>query len=214
MEASGPWSFLLQLGLCLRPSVTRIPRVAPKTSTIRRPLSIPASVSLLFLQRPLHSPLPTWPEFPHCPLSRPRTRQNEPLLPGTGTRVCQAVAATSRTPWRAGGPQPPLQTRCPRPRGLQRPAEATWQAEAGGSRAPWPGPSPGPSARPRPRPAAGPNPGLWEEAGLAGPGGPRASGTPCRRRCGPGPPPWAGLTNLLNCNSPWLRALGPCQPPH
>lgn len=65
---------------------------------------------------------------------------------------------------------------------------------------PWPPPLP--SCR-------GPNPGLWEEALGGGGRDKEAAGMPRCCRCGSGLLPQADLTNLLNCNSPWLRGAGP-----
>lgn len=153
VEASGPGLSCSSAACARDPASPALPRAA--TSTIGHPLSIPASVSLLCLLRPLHSPLPTWPEFSHCPQGLPRIHRDEPFFPGTGTRVCQAVAATARTP-RVGRRAPsPSADGMPQ---AQRPAAPRWRprgrAEAEGSGAHWPGPQPwAPAPRAPPPPS-------------------------------------------------------------
>lgn len=124
-------------------------------------LHIPASVSLLYPQRPLHAPLPTWPESSQRPQSSPGFRHNKPHPSPSFLAPARGFAGPSLPPpgprGRAGGLHPPLLTGGPRPRGLQRPAGGhvarlrQREAERTG-----PGPSPGPQLpRLRPRPAAG-----------------------------------------------------------
>lgn len=94
---------------------------------------------------------------------------------------------------------------------------ATWQGLGREDQSPT-GLSPQPRA---PAPQAPPPPscrgliqacGKWTRAGVeaVGTGGPRClwDAVMLQMRL------WAGLTNLLNCNSPWLRDLGPSQNLH
>lgn len=147
---------------CARdPESPALPRAVLKTATIRHPLGIPASGSLLYPQRPLHAPLPTWPESSQRPQSSPGFRHNKPHPSPSFLAPARGFAGPSLPPpgprGRAGGLHPPLLTGGPRPRGLQRPAGGhvarlrQREAERTG-----PGPSPGPQLpRLRPRPAAG-----------------------------------------------------------
>lgn len=161
VEASGPWSLLPQLSLCPGPRVTRTPQSGPQDHDHQTSPHIPASVSLLYPQRPLHAPLPTWPESSQRPQSSPGFRHNKPHPSPSFLAPARGFAGPSLPPpgprGRAGGLHPPLLTGGPRPRGLQRPAGGhvarlrQREAERTG-----PGPSPGPQLpRLRPRPAAG-----------------------------------------------------------
>lgn len=133
------------------------------------------------------------------------------FFPGLGVWVCLAVVVTSRTPWMGRRTHPPRRLQLP-PQGHTR--------KLGQSRSgplwlgPW-APAQHPLLSwPQPLPSCrGPNPGLWEEALGGGGRDKEAAGMPGRCRCGSGLLPQADLTNLLNCNSPWLRGAGP-RPAH
>lgn len=143
---------------CARdPASPALPRAVLKTATIRHPLGIPASGSLLYPQRPLHAPLPTWPESSQRPQRSPGFRHNKPhpspsfLAQARG--FAGPVTATSRTPRTSRrAPSPfadgrPQAQRPAAPRGRPR-----GKAEAEGGRAHWPGPQPWAPAPPAPPP--------------------------------------------------------------
>lgn len=185
----------------LRVCVFPAPAPDLETLTLGSPAMAPQILCLQCLL--LSSPLSQHPQ------SHPRICQNDSppnssfLTPGCRRDLQDTLV-------RQEGPIPSLQMGHLRPRD---------KAGAAGTRALLLGPLP-PLAPPAP--PVPPPPSCWGLirgcgkwiAGAVGTGGPRASGMPGRCRCGSGLLPWADWTNLLNCNSPWLRELGPGQGPH
>lgn len=192
--ASGPWSFLLQLGLCPRPSVTRTPQSGPRDLDLQTPpqhscLSFPLVPATPSPLTPSHVArvLPLSSEPPQDSSERaPLSRHRDEGLSGCHRHL-------QDPPDGQEGPSP-FADRIPQ---AQRPAapcrRPRGKAEAEGSQARWPGPQPwAPAPRAPPPPSCR---GLIQACGkrtwLAGTGGPQCL--------------WDALMLQMR---PWAPALG------